>query len=177
MERISKKFLDLLFEFLSCGFVFFFDFVSKSIQRIDVLGILSKKFLDLLFEFLSCGFVFFFGFVSKSIQRIDQLGLFSCLLGICRSFLLNGGSSSFLFSLFLFSGPGIVSSLFLIGHWLDLNRFLVIKAFGVLLGDLNIEDLVLTNETLEIVYVGLEASHGKSWWRVQRAAVTFSLTI
>ena len=70
-----------------------------------------------------------------------------------------------------------VSSRFLIGHWLELNRFLEIEAFGVLRGQLNIEYLVLTNVTLEIVDVGLEASHGKSFWCVQSAGVTFSFTI
>jgi hypothetical protein len=54
---------------------------------------------------------------------------------------------------------------------------LIIEAFGILRGDLNIEDLVLTNVTLEIVYVGLETSHDKSWWCVQSAGVTFSFTI
>ncbi len=118
-----------------------------------------------------------------------DLGFFSSLLGVCSSFLFNDGCSfllsrdgcSFLFSgdgcSFLFSGPGIVSSLFLIGHWLELNRYLIIEAFGILRGDLNIEDLVLTNVTLEIVYVGLETSHDKSWWCVQSAGVTFSFTI
>ena len=89
----------------------------------------------------------------------------------------NNGDLGFSRSLLGFSGSGIVSSLFLIGHWLELNRYLIIEAFGILRGDLNIEDLVLTNVTLEIVYVGLETSHDKSWWCVQSAGVTFSFTI
>ena len=54
---------------------------------------------------------------------------------------------------------------------------MVIESLGVMRVDLNVEDLVFTNLTLEIVVVGITHAHAKSLWCVQSACVTYSLAI
>ena len=67
---------------------------------------------------------------------------------------------------------------FLNGHWIEnLRRFLIIEAFGVCRGKLNVENFVLANLALEPIYARLEDSNCKSRWRVQGTWVTFSFSI
>ena len=53
---------------------------------------------------------------------------------------------------------------------------MIIEAFNVFRGELNVENFVLTKLAFVVVTAALEDSHGKSLWRVQGTCATFSLT-
>ena len=53
---------------------------------------------------------------------------------------------------------------------------MIIEAFGVFRGELNVENFVLTKLAFVVVIAALEVSHGKSLWREQALCATFSFS-
>ena len=53
---------------------------------------------------------------------------------------------------------------------------MIIEAFGVFSGELNVENFVLTKFAMVVAIAALEDSHGESLWREQTLCATFSFS-